>query len=114
MIVLSIVLLRPKSFSVSATDGRRLITIIVLPIVLPITLVIIIYLVYKIKSKTNKDKNDENNSEPHIYEYPIDPFQNQENDEGIYTDLRVPGQRDDDHMYGHLNLQPHIYENTTI
>ena len=61
-------------------------------------------------------KNNESNPKPHIYDTP-DPtnrYQNSEYEQATYTDLKVPGQRDDGHMYGHLNHQPHIYANTAI
>ena len=122
-ILLSIVFLLLELFSISATDGKLLIIIIVLAILLLITLVIIAYLVCKIKSNRVKSstaevkhdtKNDESNPKPHIYDTPTNRYQNPENEQATYTDLKVPGQRNDGHMYGHLNHQPHIYANTAI
>ena len=100
MILYSIVLLRLESFSVSATDGRSLIIIIVLPIVLPITLVIIIYSVYKIKSRTNED---EIGPKSHTNKNPDNFLQDQDNGRAINNDTNQPGQRNDNRIYDHLN-----------
>ena len=119
-----IVLLLLELFSILATDEKVLLIVnIVLAILLLIALVIIAYLVCEIKSSRVKSpttkvkqetKNNESNPKPHIYDTPdpSDPYQNSENELATYTDLKVPGQRDDDHMYAHL--QPHIYANTAI
>ena len=48
--------------------------------------------------------NDENNSR-HIYDVPVSNYEQVEDEQSTYTDLKRPGagEVNDDHLYGHLN-----------
>ena len=58
---------------------------------------------------TEVDKEGENESgSRHVYEIPIvQPH----NEQSTYTTLKPPEEREDDHVYGHLNQVPHIHAN---
>jgi hypothetical protein len=82
-----------------------------LVILLVISCAVFAYFIYQTRVKsTNTEEpkpettNDQKDSR-HIYETPVNNYENVEDDHSTYTDLKrpAPGEASDDHVYAHLN-----------
>ena len=84
--------------------------------------VIIAYIVYQYRrnhstitevKEENRLNNELGNPRTHIYDNPDkNRHEEEENEQSTYTALKKFGEREDNHVYGHLNQVPHIYANS--
>ena len=58
-------------------------------------------------TEVDKERKNESGSR-HVDEIPI---VQPDNEQSTYTALKPPGEREDDHVYGHLNQVPRVHAN---
>ena len=97
-------------------EENNFVGIIVVAILVAILIAIVVHLIckiYRLKSLL-VNKSRQSNDLKHVYEILVTNDQNYEqveNEQSTYTALKKPGERDDDHVYSHLNEVDKDYAN---